>query len=204
MFDAAGIVVLLYGYIPKQSDWRVVRLFMKHLRVRTQVPRERAWNPMNMQRFLGWFTRLLNALPWRRARRPARERQRARVTSPRSTRRFAVPDSNQIRRQQADTNPLCSTLHEDMPPATPESATKPLLPAPLPPEWTPAFPALPPALSSVPASASASHEAAEAPVVQVDPERRLAFARYLVKRGVFNEGFASERLPAQYRRTQQD
>ncbi len=163
---------------------------------------------MNMQRFTRWLTRLLNALPWRRARRPTRERQPARMTAPRSARRFAVSDPDQIRRQQAETNPLCSTLHEDMPPATREPTTtgEPLLlPTPIEPERTSSLPALPPAsLSSAPASANASREAAETPVVQVDPARRLAFARYLVKRGVFNEGFASEKLPAQYRRTQQD
>jgi len=41
-------------------------------------------------------------------------------------------------------------------------------------------------------------------MVQVDPARRLAFARYLVRRGVLNEGFASEKLPSQYQQKQPD
>jgi hypothetical protein len=32
----------------------------------------------------------------------------------------------------------------------------------------------------------------------VDPERRLAFGRFLVRRGVFNEGFSDNAVPAQY------
>lgn len=160
---------------------------------------------MNMQQFTGWLTRLLNALPWRQARRPAKQPMQARMTSPRSADRFAVSDPNRTRRQKADTNPLCSTLNEDAParhdvlppaqspplPAEPDLPPSPLL-------------ALPAPAGSTQASGSVSEEVDQVADIQVDPERRLAFARYLVRRGIFNEGFSREKLPAQYRRTQQD
>ena len=160
---------------------------------------------MNMQQFTGWLTRLLHALPWRRARRPAKQPIQARVTFPRSADRFAVSDPNRTRRQKADTNPLCSTLNEDAPPrhdALPPAQSPPL---PAAESVPPAAPLLLPApAGSAQASAPAPEEAEQVVAIQVDPERRLAFARYLVRRGVFNEGFSRERLPAQYRRTQQD
>src|SRR5579859_7032528 len=70
---------------------------------------------MNMQPFTGWFTHLLDVLPWRRARRPAKEQARERMTSPSQADRFAFPDENGVKRQKAETNPLCSTLHENSP-----------------------------------------------------------------------------------------
>lgn len=159
---------------------------------------------MKMQQFTGWLTRLLHALPWRQARRPAKQSMQARMTSPRSADRFAVSDPNRTRRQKADTSPPCSTLNEDaparhdaLPPAQP--------PSPVESESPPApLLALPAPAGSTQASAPVAEEADQVSAIQVDPERRLAFARYLVKRGTFNEGFAREKLPAQYRRTQQD
>jgi len=160
---------------------------------------------MNMQQITGWLTRLLNALPWRRARRPARQPMQARLTSPRSADRFAVSDPNRTRRQKADTTPLCSTLNEDAPPR--HNDLPPAQPQPFPAESE-----LPPApLLALPAPSGGaealpafSEEADQPAAIQVDPERRLAFARYLVGRGIFNEGFSQEKLPAQYRRTQQE
>jgi hypothetical protein len=158
---------------------------------------------MNMQQFTGWLTRLLHALPWRHARRPAKQPIQARVTSTRGADRFAVSDPKWTRRPKADTNPLCSTLNEDAPPR--RDTLPPTQPPPL-----PAADSEPPSapLLALPAPASSPQdspgEAAQAVAIQVDPERRLAFARYLVRRGTFNEGFSREKLPAQYRRTQQD
>jgi hypothetical protein len=160
---------------------------------------------MNMQQITGWFTRLLNALPWRQARRPAKSPTQARMTSPRGVDQFAVSDPNRTRRQKAETTPLCSTLNEEAPPR--HDAVPPAQPPPLPADIEP-----PPApLLALPAPAAsaqnpvpAAEETDQPAAIQVDPERRLAFARYLVKRGIFNEGFSRERLPAQYRRTQQD
>jgi hypothetical protein len=151
---------------------------------------------MNMQQFTGWFTRLLHALPWRHKRRPAKQPIQARMTSTRSADRFAVSDPKWTRRQKVDTNPLCSTLNEDAPPRHDA----------LPPAQLPPSPAADPETPPAPASSTqdSSGEAAQASAIQVDPERRLAFARYLVRRGTFNEGFSREKLPAQYRRTQQD
>ncbi len=158
---------------------------------------------MNMQQFTGWLTRLLHALPWRRARRPAKQPIQARMPSPRSADRFAVSDPQWTRRQKADTNPLCSTLNEDAPPRHDALPPAPPPPSPAADPEPPSAPAgaLPAPASSTQAS---SGEAAQAAAIQVDPERRLAFARYLVRRGIFNEGFSREKLPAQYRRTQQD
>lgn len=159
---------------------------------------------MNMQQFTGWLTRLLHALPWRQARRPAKQPVQARATFPRSADRFAVSDPNRTRRQKADTNPLCSTLNEDAPPR--HDALPPAQSPPPPAESAPP-PApllLPAPAGSTQASVPAPEETDQAGAIQVDPERRLAFARYLVRRGVFNEGFSHERLPAQYRQAQQD
>ena len=160
---------------------------------------------MNMQQFTGWLTRLLHALPWRRARRPANLPAPARVTSPRSADRFAASDPNRTRRQKVDTNPVCSTLNEDAP--TRRDALPPAQPPPSPAESAlPPVPLLelPAPSGSAQATAPAPEENAQAAAIQVDPERRLAFARYLVRRGIFNEGFSREKLPAQYRRTQQE
>lgn len=149
------------------------------------------------------MTRLLNALPWRRAQRPPKPLMRERVTSPPKANRFAVSDDHHIRPQKAETNAPCSTLHEDLP-ADHEPPTPPqplLLPAP--PASEPAsaplmaLPALP-AMGASDAS-SPSESSGEPQLFQADPERRLAFARYLFRRGVFNEGFASGIVPAQYR-----
>ena len=157
---------------------------------------------MNMQQFTGWLTRLLHALPWRHARRPAKQPIAARMTSPRSADRFAVSDPQWTRRQKADTNPLCSTLNEDAP--SRHDALSPAQPPPVPAADSepPSAPLLLPAPAS--STQASPEEATQASAIQVDPERRLAFARYLVRRGTFNEGFSRERLPAQYRRTQQD
>lgn len=150
---------------------------------------------MNMQQFTGWVTRLLNALPWRRAQRAPKPQVRARVTSPSPTNRFMFSD-DAVRRQKAETNPLCSTLPEELA-AThepPTAAAPPLLPAPVTPEPTLALP--PPAQGAAEAVASAAAPADGS--MQADAESRLAFARFLFRRGVFNEGFTSESLPAQY------
>lgn len=160
-----------------------------------------------MQHLTRWLTRLLDMLPWRHARHSARQQMRARMTFPRGVDRFAVPEVDRTRRQKADTSPLCSTLHEDaLPPEPPLLTDPPLSPAAPVPDPAPALsPAFPPA--SVPkgsAAASAAEGVNEPSTVEVDPARRLSFVRYLVRRGVFNEGFASDSLPAQYRHTQQE
>ena len=158
---------------------------------------------MNMQQFTGWVTRLLDALPWRRAQRPPKPLVHQRVTAPPRPNRFALPEDHDIRRQKAETNSLCSTLHEDVPadreppmppqplllpaPPTPEPASAPLM----------ALPTLP-AIRATDASPP-PEPTSEPPPFQADPERRLAFARYLFRRGVFNEGFSSQIVPAQYR-----
>ncbi len=151
---------------------------------------------MNMQQFTGWVTRLLNALPWRRAHRAPKPQARARVTSPSQTNRFMFSD-DVVRRQKAETNPLCSTLPEEpsASPAPPTAAPPPLLPAPATLETPLALP--PPAKGAAEAGAPAA-EASDGSV-QADSESRLAFARYLYRRGVFNEGFTRDSLPAQYR-----
>ena len=159
---------------------------------------------MNMQQFTGWVTRLLNTLPWRRrAQRPPRPLMAARVTSPPKANRFMVPDDHDLRRQQNEANPLCSTLHEDLPadhapPTTPQPL---LLPAPPAPETSSApLLALPASPSMGPSEATAtSEQAGEPQPFYADPERRLAFVRYLFRKGVFNEGFTDRGLPAQYR-----
>jgi hypothetical protein len=159
---------------------------------------------MNMQQLTGWIKRLLDALPWRRARRPARPQMRARVTSPAQAERFALSDDSAVQRQKAETNPLCSTLSKDAP-ATPEPPPPPqplLLPPPPAPEVSSApLLALPPPPSVGPADASPPSERSggSPQPVQVDPQRRLAFARYLFRQGVLNEGFTRDGLPAQYR-----
>ncbi len=156
---------------------------------------------MNMQQFMGWVTRLLDALPWRRAQRPPKPLTQARVTSPPQANRFMVSDEHDLRRQKAETNPLCSTLHEDAPAdQEPSTPAQPLL-LPAPPE-TPSAPLL--ALPSPPALEASdtfppTEPTGESQPFQADPERRLAFARYLFRRGTFNEGFANEAMPAQYR-----
>jgi hypothetical protein len=158
---------------------------------------------MNMQQFTGWVTRLLDALPWRRAQRAPSPLMRERVTLPPKANRFGVPDDHDIKRQKAETNPLCSTLHEDLPadhePLTPQQPL--LLPAPLAPDSASAplmaLPALP--ATGAGDAASPSEPTDEPQLFQADPERRLAFARYLFRRGVFNEGFSSRAVPAQYR-----
>ncbi len=157
---------------------------------------------MNMQQFTGWVTRLLDALPWRRAHRSPKPQVRARVTSPSQANRFAFPDDQAIRRQKAETNPLCSTLPEEAPaPHEPPTAPQPLLlPATITPEILPApLLALPPPPSTEASDVLASSEpSGGATPMYVDPERRLAFARYLFRRGVFNEGFTHGSVPAQY------
>ncbi len=160
---------------------------------------------MDMQQFRRWVARLLDVLPWRSARRSPKTQTRARMTSPSQANRFPFSEDHAVRRQKVETNPLCSTLHADMPredvPAPHEPPTLPqprLLPAP---EAASApmlaLPSPPAAGASDAASAAAPAGAAQPPCV--DPERRLAFARYLFRRGVFNEGFTSDSLPAQYR-----
>jgi hypothetical protein len=133
----------------------------------------------------------------------------ARMTMPPRTDRFVFPDENAVRRKKVETNPLCSTLHE-APPAThePSAPPQPLL---LPPPPAPEAPAAPLLALPAPPSAGAADVSLPAEVSgepqpsQADPARRLDFARYLYRRGVFNEGFTSEALPAQYRdRTPQD
>jgi hypothetical protein len=156
---------------------------------------------MNMQQFKGWVARLLNALPWRKAPRASKTQARARITSPAQANHFTLPDDQTTRRQKAEANPLCSTLSQEEPAAREPPPQPLLLPAPLPPE-TSAFPLM--ALPPPPAMGTADDSPAAAPADEhpqpphVDPERRLAFARYLFKRGVFNEGFTRETLPAQY------
>jgi hypothetical protein len=122
---------------------------------------------------------------------------RARVISPSPAQRSTPPDDHALQPQKTETKPLCSTLPEDAP--TTLEATTPaqplLLPAPAAPE--------------APSTALLALEAADTPPsdrsdanpqpTQVDPQRRLAFARYLFRRGIFNEGFPREALPAQYR-----
>ncbi|HEY7355200.1 MAG TPA: hypothetical protein VH590_02005 [Ktedonobacterales bacterium] len=154
---------------------------------------------MNMQQFKGWIARLLNALPWRRAPRASKSQTSARVTSPAQANHVTLPENRAARRQKAETNPLCSTLSQDEP-AAHEPPPPLLLPAPRPPEAS-SFPlmALPPPAMGAADAAPSAEVAAESPQPpRVDPERRLAFARYLFKRGVFNEGFTRETLPAQY------
>lgn len=129
---------------------------------------------------------------------------RARMTSPAQADRFAFPDDSAVKRQKVETNPLCSTLHEDLP-ATPEPLPPPL---PMPPAAAPEAASVPLLALPTPPAAGAA-DAAEPPgeplPFQADPERRLAFVRYLFRRGVFNEGFSRESLPAQYReRTPQE
>ena len=156
---------------------------------------------MNMQQFKGWVRRLLNALPWRRAPRASKSLAPARVTSPTQADHVTLPENRAARRQKVDTNPICSTLPQDEAAAHEPPPQPLLLPAPRPPEAS-AFPlmALPPPPAPGAADAAPSAEmAAESPQPpRVDPERRLVFARYLFKRGVFNEGFTRETLPAQY------
>jgi hypothetical protein len=158
---------------------------------------------MNMQQFTGWVARLLDALPWRRAQRAPRAQMQAHMASPSKVDRFALPDTDAVRRQKVETNPPCSTLHED-PPAPPEltAPPEPLLLSPPPPPEASRAPLMalptPPAAGAADASASVEPSAQPQPL-QADPERRLAFARYLFRRGVFNEGFTGESLPAQYR-----
>ncbi len=159
---------------------------------------------MNMQQFRRWVARLLDALPWRRAHRPPKTQMHARMTSPAKANRFTFPDDSAMRRQKAETNPRCSTLHEDAPAAPePPAPPQPLL---LPPPPAPDSPASASLLAlPAPPSAGASDSsqfpepAGEPQPLRADPERRLAFARYLFKRGVFNEGFTPDALPAQYR-----
>ena len=156
---------------------------------------------MNMQQFKGWVRRLLDALPWRRAPRASKTQAPARDTSPAKANHFTLPDDHTTRRQKVETNPICSTLSQDEPAVHEPPPAQPLLPAPTPPE-TSAFPLM--ALPTPPATGMADASPSAAPVDEhpqpphVDPERRLAFARYLFKRGVFNEGFSRESLPAQY------
>jgi hypothetical protein len=161
---------------------------------------------MNMQQFTGWVTRLLNALPWRRAQRPPKLQMRARVTSSSTANRFMFPDEEAVRRQKAETNPRCSTLPEDAPATLePPTTSQPLLlPAPSAPEASTA-PLLALPAPSTPGAADASPPEVSGGIIQADPESRLAFARYLFRRGVFNEGFTGESVPAQYRdRASQD
>jgi len=161
---------------------------------------------MNRQQFTGWVARLLDALPWRKARRPSRTRMQARVTSPSKADRFAFPDDSALKRQKIETNPLCSTLHEDVPATqAPPPPPQPLLMPPASASEAASAPLLalppPPAASA----AEAAEPSDEPPPFQADPERRLGFARYLYRRGVFNEGFTRDSLPAQYRdRTSQE
>lgn len=159
---------------------------------------------MNMQQFTGWVTRLLDALPWRRAQRSAKPQMRARVTSPTQANRLMFPDEHTVKRQKAETTPLCSTLPED-PPAMREPPTteKPLLlPAPPAPEASSApLMVLPPSANGAADAAPPAEPPGDSPQpVQADPESHLAFARYLFRRGIFNEGFTRESLPAQYQR----
>jgi hypothetical protein len=121
------------------------------------------------------------------------------VTAPPRASHFTVSDDQNIRRQKAETNPLCSTLHDDVP-ADHAPPTPPLLPATDPPESSSAPLMAVPALPTMGTSDAAQPEPGdEARLFQADPERRLAFARFLFRRGVFNEGFPGETVPAQYR-----
>ena len=160
---------------------------------------------MNMQQFTKWLTRLLDMLPWRQARRAAKRPPQAQFIAPRNVDRFAMPDLDRTRRQPIETNPLCSTLPEDAPTTQkPSLSAEPPSPGPSVSEFpAAALPVLPSAPTPTSASGAAPPSGTEenAAALQVDPERRLAFARFLVRRGVFNEGFARESLPAQYRRT---
>ncbi len=141
---------------------------------------------MNRQQFTGWLTRLLNVLPWRRARRPARSQVQARIMSRPNADRFASPDPHATLRQKAESSPSCSTLHED----------------PIPPPYETEFPLSRPAppmpTASLTSSADAPAQESAGPTPAVDPERRLAFGRFLVRRGVFNEGFPDNAVPRQY------
>jgi hypothetical protein len=128
---------------------------------------------------------------------------RAHMPSPSKANRLIFPDTDALERQKAESNPLCSTLHEEMPP-TYEPPTPPqphLMPPPPAPETaSAALLALPTPPTREASDASPLAEPSDEPqLVQVDPQRRLEFARYLYRSGVFNEGFPSNALPAQYR-----
>ncbi|HEY7122702.1 MAG TPA: hypothetical protein VH540_02005 [Ktedonobacterales bacterium] len=145
---------------------------------------------MKMQRFTGWLAQVLDALPWRRSRRPSRRRTRARAFAPRQA---VFSDPNATRWQKPDATPRYSAWPEEakssrfktpQPTSEPPPAPKAIVPVAQPPETSP-----PPSPADIEDQA---HKA------QLEAERRLTFARYLVRRGTFNEGFAPETLPAQY------
>jgi hypothetical protein len=52
--------------------------------------------------------------------------------------------------------------------------------------------------ASLTSSADAPAQESAGPTPAVDPERLLAFGRFLVRRGVFNEGFPDNAVPRQY------
>jgi len=154
---------------------------------------------MNMQQFTGWLMRLLDVLPWRRAKRSAWSQMQVRMTQPSQAGRFAFPDSKTIRRRKAKNTAPCPTLSEGPPAAHDPPA--PSLPRAIPlflPSGTPAGPLL--ALPASSADATPVSEQGDEPrPFQADPARRLAFARFLVQRGTLNEGFPRDALPAYYR-----
>lgn len=143
--------------------------------------------------------RVLDGLPWRHKRRYSARQLRAKTFASRNVDQTLFPNHNATRRKKSETTPLCSTVSDDLPPSRlaspPQPAAPPTPPLPLVPGAAPAQ-AVPPA---PPADADATEQ-----VVQADAQRRLVFARYLVRRGTFNEGFSSDALPAQYRDRRKD
>ncbi len=144
---------------------------------------------MEMRRITEWLSRMLDALPWRRARRPARQKMGARAFSPRQA---AFSDPNVTRWQNTETARRYPTWPEA--PASPRLKTPTPTPEP-PPAQTAIVPAAPPPAASPPPPLAGAAEPEKTPQ---ETERRLTFARYLVRRGTFNEGFAPDALPAQY------
>lgn len=143
---------------------------------------------MEMRRITERLSKLLDALPWRRSRRPSRQKMGARAFSPRQT---VFSDPHATRWQNTETTRRYPTWPEA--PASPRLKTPTPTPEP-PPAQTAIVPAAPPPAASPPSPLAA----AEPEKTPQEAERRLTFARYLVRRGTFNEGFAPESLPAQY------
>jgi hypothetical protein len=151
---------------------------------------------MKMQRFTGWLTRILNALPWRRSRRQARKKASARAFSSRQAvfsdlNRITQPPPPEITRRPSPWLEELSPPRSKppMPPAEPAAASRALVPVTPPP--APKSPAPPAELTAAPEADA------------LDAERRLTFARYLVRRGTFNAGFTPEILPTQYQQREE-
>jgi hypothetical protein len=145
---------------------------------------------MKMPRISGWLASVLDALPWRRSRRQSRQKMRARAFS---SRQAIFSDPNATRWQNSQTAPRYPTRPE----APASSRLKAPTPAPEPPPaHTALVPVAPTSAASPPPPRSEADDQAQQ--TQRETERRLIFARYLVRRGTFNEGFAPESLPAQY------